>query len=148
MNDFAAVFALTQRSLAEQSRLYDEYGRGNRAAVLDALAEDVVWTSMAGPEIPWGGTHHGRAGVEEYFAKLDAVLRITGYAVEQVIPEGEWVTIMARGRARFLATGAELELPKVDIMRIRDGRILEFREYYDTATVLAALRPPAPRGGS
>ena len=68
--------------------------------------------------------------------------------IEQVIPEGECVTIMAPGRARFLATGAELELPKVDIMRIRDGRILEFREYYDTATVLAALRPPAPRGGS
>ena len=82
--------------------------------------------------------------MEDYFARLDAVLRITGYAVERVIPEGEWVTIMARGRARFLATGAELELPKVDIMRIRDGRILEFREYYNMPRCSPRSTRPLP----
>jgi ketosteroid isomerase-like protein len=137
--------ATTLCSLACQARLYEEYGRGNRAAVLDALDETVVWTSCAGPEVPWGGTWHGRAGVEEFFARLDEAVRLTGYVVDRVIADGEWVTVLATGRAQVLATGQDLVLAKTDVMRFRDGRILEFREYYDTAAVLAALQ--AQRAG-
>lgn len=139
MENPAELAALTQRSLSDQSRLYAEYGRGNRAAVFDALADDVVWTSVAGPGIPWAGTHRGRAGVEGFFARVDTVLRITAYEVEHVIAQGEWVTVLARVRARFLATGAEQEFTKADFVRISNGRILEFREFYDTAAMLAAL---------
>jgi ketosteroid isomerase-like protein len=132
--------ALTLRTRAHQADLYAQYAGGNRAAVLDALAEDVAWTSVAAPGIPWAGPHHGRAGVEAYFAAIDGVVRITGYAVERVIAEGEWVTVLARARAQVLASGAEIEIAKVDILRLRDGRIQEFREHYDTAAVLDALR--------
>lgn len=137
--------ALTLRTREHQAELYAAYAAGNRAAVLDALAEDAVWTSVAGPAVPWGGTWHGRAGVEAFFARLDAVLQITAYAVEQVLAEGEWITILARARARVLATGTEFEIAKVDIARLCGGRIQEFREYYDTAAVLAALSAPAAR---
>ena len=135
--------ALTLRTRAHQADLYARYAGGNRAAVLDALAEDVTWTSVAAPGIPWGGTHHGRAGVEAYFAGIDGAVRITGYAVERVIAEGEWVTVLARARAQVLATGAEIEIAKVDVLHLADGRIRSFAEHYDTAAVLHALRAPA-----
>jgi ketosteroid isomerase-like protein len=137
--------ALTLQTLDHQARLYGEYALGNRAAVLEALAEDVVWTSVAPPEIPWGGTWHGRAGVEEFFARLDSAVVITGYSVEQAIAQGEWITVLARGRARVLANGLEVETAKADVIHLRDGRIQEFREFFDTAAILAALR--APRAG-
>jgi uncharacterized protein len=137
--------ALTLRTRAQQADLYAAYAGGNRAAVLDALADDVTWTSVAAPGIPWAGTHHGRAGVEAYFAAIDGAVRITGYAVERVIAEGEWVTVLARARALILATGAEIEIAKVDVIRLCDGRIQEFREHYDTAAVQDALRSPAAR---
>ena len=142
MNDFATEAACTQDSLATQSRIYAEYARGNRGAVLEALAEDVAWHSVGCPEIPWGGSYHGREGVEDFFARLDSAVEITGYAAERVIAQGEWITVLARVRARFpaLATGLEQDFASADILRIRGGRILEFREFYDTATVLAALR--------
>jgi uncharacterized protein len=142
MGDHPAA-AQTARTREHQAGLCAEYSRGNRAAVLDALADDVTWTSVAGPSLPWGGTRHGRAGVEEYFARLDAVVRITGYAVERAIADGEWITVLAQARACVLATGVEFEIAKVDVIRLREGRILEFREHYDTAAVLAML--PAPR---
>jgi uncharacterized protein len=135
--------ALTLRTRAQQADLYAAYAGGNRAAVLDALADDVTWTSVAAPGIPWAGTHHGRAGVEAYFAGIDGAVRITGYAVERVIAEGEWVTVLARARAQVLATGAEIEIAKVDVLHLADGRIRSFAEHYDTAAVLDALRAPA-----
>lgn len=135
--------ALTLRTRADQADLYAQYAGGNRAAVLEALAPDVTWTSVAAPGIPWAGTHHGRAGVEAYFAAVDQVARITGYVVERVIAEGEWVTVLARARAQVLATGAEIEIAKADVIQLRDGRIQSFAEHYDTAAVLDALRAPA-----
>ncbi|MFC7475425.1 nuclear transport factor 2 family protein [Dankookia sp. GCM10030260] len=137
--------ALTRRSRARQADLYAQYAGGNRAAVLDALADDVLWTSVAAPGIPWAGTHRGRAGVEAYFAAIDGAARITGYAVERVIADGEWVTVLARARALILTTGAEIEIAKADVIRLCDGRIQEFREHYDTAAVQDALRAPAAR---
>jgi ketosteroid isomerase-like protein len=142
MNDFATEAACTRDSLDTQSRIYTEYARGNRAAVLEALAEDVAWHSVDCAAIPWGGSYRGREGVETFFARLDSGAEIIGYEVERVIAQGEWVTVLARVRARFPATGAEAEFASADILRIRDGRILEFREFYDTAAVLAALQGP------
>ena len=142
MNDFATEAACTRDSLDTQSRLYAEYARGNRGAVLEALAEDVAWHSVECTDIPWGGSYRGREGVESFFARLDSAAQITGYEVEQVIAQGEWVTVLARVRARFAATGQEQEFASADIMRIRGGRILEFREFYDTATVLSMLQGP------
>ncbi|NOG72446.1 nuclear transport factor 2 family protein [Roseicella sp. DB1501] len=136
------LMALTALSRARQDELYACYARGDRAAVLDALAEDVVWTSAACPGIPWGGTHRGRAGVEAFFAALDAALAVTSYTVERVIADGEWVTVLAEARGRVHATGREIVLAKTDILRLRDGRVLEFRELYDTAAVRDALQAP------
>ena len=147
MSDFGTEAACTRDSLDTQARIYAEYARGNRAAVLDALAEDVAWHSVGGDTgIPWGGSYHGRQEVEAFFARLDSAAEIIGYAVERVIAQGEWVTVLARVRARFPTTGLEEEFASADILRIRDGRILEFREFYDTAAVLAALRGPRRAG--
>jgi uncharacterized protein len=142
MNDFATEAACTRDSLATQSRIYAEYARGNRGAVLEALADDVAWHSVGPAAIPWGGSYHGRQEVEAFFARLDSAAEITAYEVERVIAQGEWVTVLARVRARFPATGVEQEFASADVMRIRDGRILEFREFYDTAAVLAAMQGP------
>ena len=144
MGGVSAEAACTRDSLATQSRIYAEYARGNRAAVLEALAEDVAWHSVGCAEIPWGGSYRGRQGVETFFARLDAAAALTAYEVERVIAQGEWVTVLARVRARFPSTGTEREFASADVLRIRDGRILEFREFYDTAAVLAAMRGPRP----
>lgn len=150
MPDAAAAeeAALTRSSLEAARRLYAEYGRGNRAAVLDALAPDVSWTYNSGPELPWGGLWRGRDGVEAYFARLDATLRVTTYEVEHTIAQGEWVVVLARATGRFLPTGEEVTLGKADALRLRDGRLLEFREYYDTASALAALGRCGDGGGA
>jgi ketosteroid isomerase-like protein len=39
------------------------------------------------------------------------------------------------------ATGKTFETSKVDVWRLRDGRALEFYEYYDTADLAKAASP-------
>lgn len=123
--------ALTRATRRRAEEIYAEYGRGNRAYALEALHPEIVWISQAGADLPWGGTYRGRAGVEAYYARIDALVQITSYRIERLIAEGEWVMALAHATGRFHATGEEVALSKADALRIVDGRVVEFREYYD-----------------
>ena len=52
--------------------------------------------------------------------------------------------MVAVGRTawRVKATGNEFETPKCDVVRFKDGKIVTFYEYYNTAMVLAAAGGP------
>ncbi|GAA0586699.1 hypothetical protein GCM10009416_26520 [Craurococcus roseus] len=134
--------ACTRDSLACQSRLYAEYGRGNRAAVFEALAEDVDWRSVGPAQVPWSGSYAGPDGVRSYFERLDSAVQVLRYEVERTVAQGEWVTALVRVRVRFPATGVERDFAAANVMRLRDGRILEFREFFDTAGALEAMQGP------
>ncbi len=135
------VVVTTEQNRARVQEIYAAYLQGNLPFVLESLTEDVCWAS--GDEAvatPWSGTHHGRDGVQGYFAALAAECAVVDYRVEQVIADGDWVAVTAKVRARYHHNGAEREISKVDVMRLRDGQIVEFREYYDTSQIAADLR--------
>ena len=137
--------ALTLRTRAHQADLYAQYAGGNRAAVLDALADDVTWTSVAAPASLGPARIMAGPGWRPISPPSTASVRITGYAVERVIAEGEWVTVLAqrprpgagdRGRARDRQGGCPPAVRRPHPV---------FAEHYDTAAVLDALRAPAAR---
>lgn len=45
---------------------------------------------------------------------------------------------------RNRATGKECETPKIDVARMKDGKIIKFTEYYDTARVMATAQAGRP----
>lgn len=135
----AAEAALTAETRRRVEAIYAEYGRGNRAYALEALAEDIVWTSHGSAELPWAGTWRGRAGVDAYYAKLDSLVQLTGYEIERIIVEGEFAVALARGTGRFHATGEVITVAKTDMLRVVGGRVVEFREYFDGAPLVACV---------
>ena len=70
--------------------------------------------------------------MEAYFNDVRQELAVTRYDLERIIAEDDWVVALANIRVKFHETGVELDLRKADFMRLRDGMIAEFREYYDT----------------
>ncbi|MBR0649655.1 nuclear transport factor 2 family protein [Roseomonas terrae] len=131
---------LTERNRLRVRQLYDAYVGGDMATVMASLTDDVCWTSGDGPSAaPWCGCRNGRAGVEQYFAELAAKCSILDYRVGEIIVDGDRVAVTAVVRARYHHSGAEREVTKVDVIRMRDGQVAEFREYYDTAAMAADL---------
>jgi hypothetical protein len=137
--DSATEADATRASLDLAAEIYARYARGDRDLLMDRLAEDVAWTSLAAPELPWAGTWRGRAGVEDYFAALGGTVTVTAYELERLVAQGEWVIALARGTGRFRPTGEEITIAKADAMRFVDGRLVEFREYHDSAALLGCL---------
>ncbi len=121
------------RNVAQVQGIYARYARGEREALYEALSPDAIWRSEGDGLLPWAGTHRGRAGVEAYFATLDAEASVIGYEVEQVIAQGEWVAILATATVRYHAGGQECRYAKADFVRLVEGQVVDFREFYDTA---------------
>ncbi len=135
---------MSGRDLSAENRsrvaaLYTDYIRGDMPAVMAALDKNVVWTSDGDGCAPWAGRWLGKAGVAGYFAALATSCEVLTYDIERILADGEWVTLLATIRVRYVGDGLERQYAKVDIMRLVNGRVVEFREFYDTASMVCDL---------
>jgi uncharacterized protein len=105
---------------------------------------------MADPEISFGSIPRGaapmtfakqydnREAMKAYFDGLLTDWTMVHYTIDEYIAQGD--SVVARGSTAWVnrKTGKKAETPKVDFWRFRDGKAVEFYEYFDTACVAVA----------
>jgi ketosteroid isomerase-like protein len=121
--------------VAENKRIarafYDAANRGDMEACLGQLADDVRWTNMGSTK--YSGTYAGKPELLEkligpLFGRLKAGIAST---VDNVIAEGDFVVVLVRGRAET-KEGRPYNNSYCHVFRMRDGKIAEVTEYFDT----------------
>ncbi len=60
------------------------------------------------------------------------------YTVDEFVAQGDAVFMRGSCSWRHKRTGRVVDTPKVDFWRFRNGKAVEFYEYYDTVRVVAA----------
>ncbi|MGE0224526.1 MAG: nuclear transport factor 2 family protein [Acetobacteraceae bacterium] len=122
--------------------LYAAFGRGDLGAVLDACDPAVTWTSTGDPAtIPWAGTCTGTEGVRGFFAALLGRLDYDAFEPREFFPSGDSVVVLGHARVRGKASGGDgVASDWVHIFTTRDGKLVRFHEFYDTASLQRALR--------
>jgi len=126
---------------------YMAFARGDMAALLGLMSEDVVWRSP-GTDMPLSGTYKGRSGVANFFEKLAGTAEMLSFEPQEFIAEGDRVVVTGNERVRIKSTNRILEQDWVMLFTVRDGRIAAFAEYYDTLAVAAAYGIAARAVGS
>jgi ketosteroid isomerase-like protein len=108
--------------------------------IMEICAPDICWGSVARGMTPleFARECSGRDEMRSYFDGLLADWAMVHYTVDEFIAQGD--TVVARGSCAWTnkKTGKIAETPKVDFWRFRDGKAVEFYEYFDTARVGAA----------
>jgi uncharacterized protein len=121
--------------------VYEAFGRGDVAAVLGAMADDVEWHEAEG--MPYGGVYRGgQAVAENVFGPI--IRDVPNFAVspDEIIGSGNTVAVVVRYTGTGQATGKQLDLPVVHVWDVRDGKIARFRQFIDTAMFREVV--PAP----
>jgi ketosteroid isomerase-like protein len=59
------------------------------------------------------------------------------YKVDHLIAQGERVAMLGKCAWKSRQTGAVVETAKADFFHFREGKIVEFWEFYDTAKAIA-----------
>ena len=123
-------------------RQYVASSTGDLAALRATLAPDVEWTEMAG--FPLAGTYRTPEGVTSHVMEAlgrdweDWVAHDDRYVVD-----GEDVVVLARYTASYKATGKLLNVRVAHHFIVRDGSIVRFEQFVDTALVRDAMSPGA-----
>jgi ketosteroid isomerase-like protein len=127
---------------------YRAFGEGNLDELLAVLDESVKWFSIGPPHlIPTAGTRYGPEQVEQYFSLLRSSGQLKGCWPLEFIAEGDKVVTIGEWLSEVRASGSLIRSPWVHVFTLRDGKICEFRSFYDTAAVISGLESAQPRTG-
>lgn len=132
-------------SAAENKNLvmegYRLFQSGDITHLLERYADNVEWTGPESDLVPFAGKFHGRQGVGQFFAKLDASLQATRFQPLTVVAEGD--TVVVTGEASWIAkpTGRSYDSAWVHVFTLRDGKVANFQSFYDTAAAERAFQP-------
>lgn len=129
-----------QKNLEIVRRGYDAFGRGDINGLLTLFDDDIVWTSPGPPELPTAGTWRGRQQVAEFFAAVDRVFEIQRFEPETFVAEGDRVIVLGSDTSRIKATGKVIDSAWAHAFTAKNGKIVAFQEYIDTAAVVAELQ--------
>ncbi len=114
--------------------IYQAFGRGDVAAILEHLAEDVEWEyGVNSTDVPWLQPRRGRAGVVGFFEALGA-LDFQRFQPTALLEQGNVVVALLDLEATVRGTGRRvLEEDEVHIWRFdRAGKVRRFRHRADT----------------
>jgi ketosteroid isomerase-like protein len=110
---------------------------------LALVDQNIRFGSLArgAPPVAFLTTYDNREALRNYFNSLLSDWAMINYTVDEYVAQGD--AVFARGSCAWTNkhTGRGVETPKVDFWRFRNGKAIEFYEYYDTASVLAAATP-------
>lgn len=130
------------RSLLD--RYVEMYNAGDLDGVMDLYADDAV-------QLMPDGVFEGRSAIRERLAKevtafSDLHHRVTSYVEEGDAFADEWVFVGTHTGPLVLpdgtelpATGKQVEVPGMELVRMRDGKVVVDNLYYDNMTVAAQL---------
>ena len=110
---------------------------------LDLMADDVRMRSITDGAggMEFTKANAGKAAVVAYFDGLAADWEMIHFNADEFIAQGDRVVVLSVVAFRHRKTGKVAESPKADVFRFRDGQVVEFFEFFDTAAALAATRP-------
>jgi ketosteroid isomerase-like protein len=120
-------------------RGYDAFGRGDIPGLLALFDEEIQWVTPGPPELATSGRRTGRQAVAEFFGSVNEVFDIQRFEPREFIAQGERVVVLGSETARVRATGTTLELDWVHAFTMRNGKVVAFQEFFDTAAVVAAM---------
>ena len=113
--------------------IYNAVGRGDVAAILDRVTNDVDWSAEAASRAaPWYGPRTGQAGVASFFSDLAGSIEITEFTPDSFAAGEDDVHLLVRWTFRSIATGRQASMTMHHYWRIRDGKVEHFRGSEDT----------------
>jgi ketosteroid isomerase-like protein len=117
--------------------LYAAYARGDGARVAEMIDDDIDWIIYGPVQVfPFVGARQGKAAVLETLAGIAAEYALERYQPEVIIVDGERAAVMSNLAFVQRSTSRLLSFRNANFLRFRDGRLVEFREFWDTFDVV------------
>jgi ketosteroid isomerase-like protein len=116
--------------------------KGDMSCWLGIIHDDIKLNSLPGghPPLEFSAPRRGVEELKGYLDGLVADWSMNFHRFDEFIADGDRVAAIGHVSWTNKRTGKTVESPKVDIWRFRDGKAVEFHEFFDTAKAAAAAQ--------
>jgi uncharacterized protein len=102
---------------------------------------DVAWECVGRTtDYPGFGPRQGQNAVKDFFAFNDQNLAFTEFSPKEFYAVDDKVFVLGRYALTMKKNGRKHESDWVHVFTVRDGKVVEFREFSDTAQAAEAFR--------
>jgi ketosteroid isomerase-like protein len=126
---------------------YQMFLKGDIQGILDMCSDDIEWTSVDLPSVPFAGAFHGKTGVMDFFQKLGSAVEFLDYQPQSFIADEEKVAVSGVSTVRVRATGVTYDDIWVHIFTMKNGKTVRFEQFHNTAAAISAFTPMAASAG-
>ena len=120
---------------------YEHFQRGDIPGLLrDLIDNTCIWISP-GPrdKLPWAGTFRGKQEIANFFAQVGQNLEFSEFAPQEMIEQGNTVVVLGRLAGRAKKTAKPITNEWAHVFKYREGKVVFFQEYIDTAADVVAM---------
>ncbi len=120
--------------------LYSAFAKRDIKSILDILSPDVEWGEPANPYNPAAGTRHGHAGFLEWLNIGNQAEEILVLEPQRFLSDDDSVAVVGYTKCLARSTGKNYETDFVHLFTIKEGKIVRFKEFFDTYAAGEAFR--------
>ncbi|WP_321472239.1 nuclear transport factor 2 family protein [uncultured Paludibaculum sp.] len=129
----------TTTSVQLVQSLFEAFGRGDIAYILERLTPDCIW-SVPGSGYALAGEYKGPEGAAEFFRRLHETEEMLRFDPREYFTNGDDVVVLGYEQARVRATGKQAESKWAMVFRVKDGKVASWSTHFDTEAYAAAHR--------
>lgn len=134
---------MTAENKQKIEELYAAFGKGDVPSIIGALDPQVEWWEaenfIYADKNPYRGPESVLMGV---FGRLAAQWDGFAVSVEEVLDAGDSVVGRGYYSGKYHQTGREVRAQFAHVFKLRDGKVVKFQQYTDTAQFLQATTSP------
>ncbi len=128
-------------NLARCRQNYQATIDGNPHFFFDSIAEDIEWLDPNLPEELATGRLTDRESVIGAFKRIFDLLEFEEFRVDQILADGDTIVVLGYEQVKVRSTGRRFSNHWAHMHRWRDGKMVQYREYNDTAAIFQAFSP-------
>ena len=118
---------------AKVKGFYDAAARGERNVLFEALAPKIEWREAEGSPFASGNPYVGADAVGKLLAGIGEAIDSLAIIPMNVIDGGDTVVIEGRYKGKARKTGKAFDAQFAHVWHLRDGKVVRFQQYTDTA---------------
>jgi len=135
--------SVEQQNVAALKSAYEMWDSNKEQAFahwMALFADNVQFASLANgaPGMEFSCAGCNKNDIQKYFERLAKDWEMISFETYQFIAEGDNVVMRGRCSWRNRKTKKVVETPKADFFVMKNGQIVNFFEFYDTAAAIAA----------
>jgi ketosteroid isomerase-like protein len=124
---------MSEANIQIAKQAYEDFGRGDIAAILNVLDENIVWITPG--NLPDSGTRQGRAEVAKFFQSVAGLWDFQAFEPRDYISSGDQVAVVGSSTVTARSTGRQATAAWVMVWKFGNGKVTNFQEYTDTAAL-------------